>query len=86
MIAVALRHIVQDLQPVGVHDRETDRIVARDVADHRTVVGIHVMDGKAHILHHIVAENILAAGIGIDAVAAIADRVAHDLRTGRIPD
>ncbi len=86
MIPVAVRQVVQHLETVGVHDRETDRIVARNITDDLAVIRVHVMDGEPDILHHIVAKDILAAGIGVDAVAPVANDVADNLCAGRIPD
>ncbi len=59
MIPIAVGQVIHHLEAIGVHDRETDRIVARNIADDLAVVRVHVMDGEPDILHNIVAEDVL---------------------------
>ena len=86
MVAVAVRHVAADRQPVRVHDREADGVADRDVVRDLAVVGVHVVDGEAQVAEAVAGEHVLAAGDGEDAVAAVADVVVEDLGARRVPD
>ena len=76
VVAVACGAVAEHAQAIRVHQRVAHVVVARDVAAHLAVVGVHVVKGKAEIAEAVVAKCVLAAGGDEDAVAAIAHGVA----------
>ena len=68
-VAVAVRDVAANRQPVRVHDREPDRIADRDIVRDLALVSVHVMDGEAQVAKAVAAEHVLPAGDREDAVA-----------------
>ena len=79
-------HVIRDLCAVREHHGIAKVVADRDIARNLAQVRIHEMHGKAQIAHDVVAEDIVARGIGENPVAAKSDVIAFDNRTGRVPD
>ena len=86
MVAVAIRDVVADHEPVRIHDGVADVVADGYVAAHLAVVGVHVVHREPHLLEAIVDEAVLAAGDREDAVAPVAERIPGDGDVGRIPE
>src|SRR5690606_39171991 len=86
VVTVAVRDIAADRQAVREHHRITNGIIDGYVPLDHAVVGVHVMDGEAGLLHAVAAVGVLLRHVREDAVAAEADHVVLDQRAGGVPD
>ena len=60
-------------------------IATRDIADHPTVIGVHVMYGDPKILKAVTAKNIVFARVYENSIPTIADAVILDNGARSIP-
>ncbi len=78
--------VVAHGQAAREHDGVADFVAARHVVADFAVVGVHVVHRVAQVVEDVAAEDVFAAVVREDAVAAFGDIVVQDLRAGGVPD
>ena len=82
---VVLGGVADHLEVIGRHQRIAGQVAAADVVPQQVVLGIHVVDAVAHLVHHVARDRVVRADVDVDAVARVGHVVALDGAAGVVP-